>query len=553
MAYDNYYIADQFAMLAKLMDIHGENSFKSKSYSIAAFNIEKLPVQLSSVEKSEISSIKGIGDSSAKKIIEILETGKLKVLDEMIVKTPTGVAEMLNIKGLGPKKIATVWKEMGIESIGELLYACNENRLTLFKGFGEKTQKNVQEAIEFYTRSQGNYLYAQVEEHTNKLSAALAKVFPQSLLSITGTFRRQLEIITSLEWVTTIDEEKLTGYFEALGYKVAKQSSAFIDFTGPENILLQFHLVDADNFYQKLFETSCSEEFSDKWQSDYKNINYKNLKSEDEIFQRAGLPVIPAAIREKTTVFEAASAQNLPDLIQPGDIKGIIHSHSTWSDGSDTLENMAKAAIAQGFEYLVISDHSKSAFYANGLQEDRIIRQHLEIDELNRQLAPFKIFKSIESDILNDGSLDYPDNVLERFDLVIASVHSNLKMSLEKAMSRLLAAIANPYTTILGHLSGRLLLSRPGYPLDYPAIIAACAANNVVIELNAHPRRLDMDWRWIDMAIANNVLISIDPDAHAADAFKDCRYGVLSAQKAGVSKKNNLSSFSLKEFEEFIS
>jgi DNA polymerase (family X) len=262
--------------------------------------------------------------------------------------------------------------------------------------------------------------------------------------------------------------------------------------------------------------------------------------------------LIAPALREKETILAKAASGPLPELIKPTDIKGIIHCHSTWSDGSDSLEDMANAAIKQGYEYLVISDHSKSAFYANGLQEDRIIQQHVMIDELNKKLAPFKIFKSIESDILNDGSLDYPDPVLQRFDLVIASVHSNLKMPIEKAMSRLLAAIRNPYTTILGHLSGRLLLSRPGYPLDYPAIIGACAENKVVIELNAHPRRLDLDWRWIDMAIEKNVLISIDPDSHAADAYGDCRYGVLAAQKAGLTAKHNLSSYSLTEFETFL-
>jgi len=214
---------------------------------------------------------------------------------------------------------------------------------------------------------------------------------------------------------------------------------------------------------------------------------------------------------------------------------------------------MAKAAMAQGFEYLVISDHSKSAFYANGLTEERIQQQHLQIDELNRKLTSFKIFKSIESDILNDGSLDYSNSILSTFDLVIASIHSNLKMTEEKAMLRLIKAIENPYTTILGHLTGRLLLSRKGYPVDHKKIIDACAANNVVIELNAHPSRLDIDWKHIDYALNKNVLISIDPDAHVTDGFNDVRYGVLMAQKAMVTKEQNLSSFSLKEFDAFVS
>ena len=213
---------------------------------------------------------------------------------------------------------------------------------------------------------------------------------------------------------------------------------------------------------------------------------------------------------------------------------------------------MANAAKEQAFEYLVISDHSKSAFYAQGLHEEKINAQHRLIDELNNKLTGFKIFKSIESDILYDGSLDYSNTILTTFDLVIASVHSILKMTEEKAMQRLIRAIENPYTTILGHMTGRLLLSRKGYPVDHKKISDACAANNVVIELNAHPSRLDIDWRHIDYALEKNVLISIDPDAHSLDGFDDILYGVLVAQKAMVTKANNLSSFGLKELEAFL-
>mgnify|MGYP003337556105 FL=1 len=228
----------------------------------------------------------------------------------------------------------------------------------------------------------------------------------------------------------------------------------------------------------------------------------------------------------------AKHKKNLPNCIQENDIKGIIHSHSTWSDGIHSIEQMATAAKAAGYQYLVISDHSRTAFYANGLEIERIIAQHKEIDQLNKKLAPFVIFKSIESDILNDGSLDYPEQVLESFDIVIASIHSNLKMTEEKAMFRLLNAINNPYTSILGHPTGRLLLSRKGYPVNHSTIIEACANNNVVIELNAHPRRLDIDWRFINEAVQNEVLISINPDAHAIEGFEDCKYGVKVAQRS---------------------
>jgi DNA polymerase (family 10) len=261
---------------------------------------------------------------------------------------------------------------------------------------------------------------------------------------------------------------------------------------------------------------------------------------------------IPAPLREDPAIIDRAIQFSLSPLIHFSDIKGIIHSHSNWSDGLHTIEDMANACIEQGFEYLVISDHSKSAFYANGLSEERIREQHVYVEELNRKLAPFHIFKSIECDILNDGRLDYSDDVLSTFDLVITSVHSNLKMTEEKAMSRLLTAIQNPFTRILGHPTGRLLLSRAGYPVDHKTLIDACAAHGVVIELNAHPRRLDLDWRWISYALQKNVMISIDPDAHSISGYHDIHYGVLAAQKGGVTASDNLSSYSLEQMKKFI-
>jgi DNA polymerase (family 10) len=277
-----------------------------------------------------------------------------------------------------------------------------------------------------------------------------------------------------------------------------------------------------------------------------------NAPSEEAIFNAAGMAYIPPFLREGFNELALARQQQLPQVIAPGDIKGIIHSHSSWSDGESSLEEMAAAAKAQGFEYLVISDHSRSAFYANGLSIERVLAQHEEIDALNKKLAPFRIFKSIESDILNDGTLDYPDEILVKFDLVIASVHSNLKMTEEKAMARLLKAIENPYTTVLGHMTGRLLLSRNGYPVDHKAVIDACAANNVVIELNAHPRRLDIDWTWLPYALEKNVLISIDPDAHSIHGYLDIHYGTLAAQKGGVTQANNLSSFTAAMLDDYL-
>jgi len=544
-------ISNNFSLLAKLMDIHGENPFKAKSYAAAAFSVDKIATPLSEMQQNSIFSIKGIGESAGNRIIEMLQTGKLQILEDIIQNTPQGVLEMLKIKGIGPKKIATIWKELEIETLGELLYACNENRLTLYKGFGEKTQQNIKESIEFYMGTMGRYLYQQVESFSKELEKILTTSLPFTF-QLTGEMRRQMEIIDSIDWVTNANAESLIAFMHSISFQLKDQNPLKISFKNEQNITVQFWLATQENFQSILFETSCSEEFLNEWIKITQWNKSGSYPSEDSIFSAYDCCPIPPAQRETASIIHQAQRNELSSIITIDDIAGIIHSHSTWSDGGNSLEEMAKAAIEKGLKYLVISDHSKSAFYANGLSIERVAAQHKEIDQINQQLAPFKIFKSIESDILNDGSLDYPDEILSSFDLIIASVHSNLKMNEEKANARLLKAIENKYTSILGHMTGRLLLSRAGYPINHELIIDACAANGVVIELNAHPRRLDIDWRWIEKALQKNVLISINPDAHTIDGYNDCKFGVMVAQKAGLSKQQNLSSFNLSQFEQFV-
>jgi len=548
---DNNTISDLLSLLAKLTDIHEENSFRSKSYSAAAFTVDKLPTPLAEMDRDKIFSIKGIGESSGKKILEALDNGRIKALDDMIAKTPKGILEMLQIKGLGPKKIRTIWKEMEIESIGELLYACQENRLLLFKGFGEKTQKNVADSIEFYLRSQGHYLYAEIESYALTVQERLSSVFPEARFELTGGFRRQLLILEKLDWVTTVAPEVLDAHFKGLDFTVAQPDPDTRVYSGVENVPLQFVFTHELSFTRTLFTTSCSAEFLSAVEA-LPGWKAQDAADEEALFAAMGLHFIPTPMRERAEVVAKAAKAAIPTLISTDDVRAIIHSHSNWSDGMLPVADMAKACIAKGLEYLVISDHSRSAFYANGLSMERIREQHLHIDELNAKLAPFRIFKSIECDILNDGALDYTDDVLSTFDLVITSVHSNLKMTEEKAMQRLMGAIRNPYTTILGHMTGRLLLSRNGYPVDHHAVIDACAEHGVCIEINAHPRRLDMDWAWIPYAMEKGVMLSINPDAHAAEGFNDIRFGVLAAQKGGLTKAFNLSSLGLTDFEAYI-
>lgn len=547
---DNYAIADQLSLLSKLMDIHGENAFKSKSYSSAAFSLEKLPQQVATLSPDKIFKIKGIGESVGGKIIEIIETGELQQLKEYLAKTPPGVLEMMNIKGLGPKKINVLWKEMSIDTIEELKKACEENRVAGKKGFGEKTQQNILESIRFQQQNSGKYLYAKIESFAEAFTEKLKEKFTNYKFELTGSYRRQLEIIDSLDWVTTAPADELETYLTGIDMQLVANRDNMLIVSAENTLLLRFYTTSFSGFYSTLFRTSSGEKFLEAWKEDLDN---QHFTSEEDIFKNAGINYIPSFLREQKEVIKKAGTYNFNNLVQTSDIKGLIHSHSNWSDGAYTLDEMAQELISLGFEYLVISDHSKAAYYANGLSEQRIKEQHRYIDELNKKLAPFKIFKSIECDILNDGTLDYENKILSTFDLVITSVHSNLDMDEEKAMKRLLGAITNPYTTIMGHMTGRLLLRRKGFPVDHKTIIDACAEHKVAIEINANPNRLDMDWRWIDYALSKNVLLSINPDAHTTEEFHNIRYGVLVAQKGGLTKQKNLSSFSLNEFETFLS
>ncbi|MEI7801187.1 MAG: PHP domain-containing protein, partial [Bacteroidota bacterium] len=317
--------------------------------------------------------------------------------------------------------------------------------------------------------------------------------------------------------------------------------------------LFQISFAEKNNFFKNLFITTGNDLHVDEVKKRIADFDSKNFSSEEEIYQAANLQFVLPELREGLNEIELATQNNLPELIEPKEILGVVHAHSIWSDGINSIEEMARYSMKLGYEYLFMSDHSQTAVYAKGLSRERVLQQHEEIDLLNKKLSPFKIFKGIESDILNDGSLDYDEDILSRFDFVIASIHQNFKMSEEKATARLIRAIENPYTTILGHPTGRLLLSRPGYPVNHKEIIDAAAKNNVIIEINAHPWRLDIDWRWIQYAMEKNVLISINPDAHNTSGIHDIHYGTLAARKGMLTKTKTFNTKSLSEVEQYIS
>lgn len=525
-------IAQALKLTAQLMELHEENPFKINSIANAAYKLDKTDMDLRGKSLSELEQIEGIGKSIASKINELQVSGNLKELAEMVSKTPSGVIEMLRIKGIGPKKVGQLWRELEIESTGELLYACNENRLIALKGFGEKTQDQVKKQIEFFQLNIGKFHYASVEKFAFDLMDALKKKYKTEMVSLTGAMRRKCEIIEEIDILIACGDD-----------------ISIAEIENPSNIRINIITCAPEQFYNKLFETTAAAEHL----SQISYLNTQIFFSEEEIYKKYNLQYIEPELREGLNEITLAKENKIPQLITLSDLRGILHNHSTYSDGINTLKDMAEYCKELGYEYLGICDHSQSAFYAEGLKPDRVFSQHAEIDELNKKLFPFKIFKGIESDILNDGSLDYTEDVLKSFDFIVASVHSNLKMSEEKATARLLKAIENPYTTILGHPTGRLLLSRPGYPIDHKKIIDACATNGVVIELNAHPYRLDIDWRWIQYCMERGVKISINPDAHEKSGYQDMYYGTCAARKGMLTKEMCFNTLSLSEIELYFS
>lgn len=552
LSMDNKTISRNLNLLSQLMELHGDNPFKIKSLASAAYKISKLPFSIAEKRQDEIEKIDGMGKSTAAKITELVTTGTIAEMDQLLEQTPVGIVEMLSIQGLGPKKVLIIWKELGIENTGELYYACNENRLVEAKGFGSKTQEEIKKAIDFKMANSGHFLYATVEKSAETLVGKLQGLWNTKNICLTGAFRRRSETLEGLDILIAVPRQKVIPELENSGLTILDQNEQEIQTEFANGIKICFRFCEDYQFYWQLFkQTGNTEHVEEVIRLLGKEI--EEVRSEEEIYKLAGLQYIEPELREGITRIEGAKNSSIPQLITFYDLKGTLHNHSTWSDGVHTLEEMALFCRDElKISYLGISDHSKTAFYAGGLKEEQIIRQHREIDELNAKLTPFHIFKGIESDILYDGTLDYADEILSTFDFVVASIHSIFKMTEEKATDRLITAIENPYTTILGHLTGRLLLSRSGYPVDHRKVIDACAANHVVIEVNSNPLRLDMDWRWHRYALEKGVMLSINPDAHRNDGFYDMHYGVLVARKGGLSAEKCLNSFCLKEITEFF-
>jgi len=518
---DNRDIARQFALLANLMELHGENAFKTKAYSSAYLSLRKWDTPIETMAVEDIDSIPGVGHSVIAKIKELLTTGHIEVLDALKERTPEGIQQLLSVKGLGPKKVKVIWDALKIESPAELLYACTENRLIKLPGFGLKSQEDLRQKISYFLDSQNRYLYGNIEKELSFFLQELKTSLPGHRIEWVGEYATMSPVISHIQCLISppVNTDILSG-FDYIAVREQKDESTF-DILFDERISMTLHMCQAADFLQHWSRFTMSKSLYEKIEA---SVVLTGDHHYDRALREAGMEGLPVELMDKEGI-ENASADTWADLVTTGDLKGILHNHSTYSDGMNSLEEMCVYVRDHGYQYFSICDHSRSAFYANGLQEERVLEQMEEIDRLNAKLAPFKIFKGIESDILGDGALDYEPEILEKFDLVVASIHSNLRMDEAKAMSRLIAAIENPYTRILG----------------------------VAIELNANPLRLDVDYTWMDYCMEKEVWVSINPDAHSRAQVDYVRYGVYAARKGGLKVKYCLNALPLEAFEKWIS
>lgn len=552
-----------------LLELKGESPFKSIAYANAARRLESLDEDLDAlVSRGGLTSIKGIGEALSRKITELVTTGRLEYYEKLKASVPPGHLEMLRIPGLGPKKIRALHEKLSIETLGELEYACMENRLVELPGFGARTQEKILAGIEHLKRYRERRLCSEALAAAEPLLAKLQGHPGVVEASMAGSLRRGNETVKDIDLVAAAnDSDALSSWFasqldvESVIARGGTKVSVFLK----AGINADLRIVSPREYPFALHHFTGSKEHNVAMRGRAKQLGIKmneyglfrddallTCRSEQEVFAALGLAWVPPELRENTGELEAAETGVMPSLVEMKDIRGIFHIHTTASDGASTLEALVAAAKRMGLEYIGITDHSESAFYAGGLTPEDVRKQHRAIDALNRRDPAFRIFKGIEADILPDGRLDYDEATLGSFDFVIAAVHSHFGMSGEEMTRRILRALENRRTTILAHPTGRLLLAREPYALDLERVIDAAAALGKVIELNANPHRLDLDWRYCKYAKRQGARIAVNPDAHHVEGLADMRYGLSIARKGWLEAPDIINSMGLEEMTAFL-
>jgi DNA polymerase (family 10) len=542
---------------ADLIELTDGNPYRARAFQRAARALGALNEAVSTrLEAGTLTAVDGIGDSMAEHVADIAASGTFALHDELLNAIPPGLLDVLRVNGLGTKRTRRLWKELGITSLDELEDAATSDRITALDGFGDKTQQNILENVRRLRAYESQWRYAEAWTAVAPLLDALRTHPAVARAEPTGPLRRSPETVEQVDLlVATDDPDAIQSLLDDTLPSAVEIEDSSLQGTLTEGIPLRVHRTSPARFGTAWWETTGS----DAHRSALTSATGAPADHDDEtaLFEAAGLAFIPPELREDRGELSAAADGPLPTLITTDDLQGSLHNHSTYSDGADSLQDMAEAARTKGFTYFGICDHSQSLQIASGLSPDEVQQQQEEIDRLNREYAKneidFRIFSGIESDILRDGSLDYEDAVCSTFDFVVASVHTGFSMTEAEATERVVRAVHNPNTRILGHPTGRLLLSREGYPLDHERVIDACAEAGVAIELNANPYRLDLDWRWVRHATDRGVLISINPDAHATDELDYVRWGVAVARKGWLTAEQCLNAKSRSAFSDWLS
>ena len=570
-------IADTLESIAQMLEIKGENVFKIRAYTNAARALETYPGDLvAAAGEGRLGEIPGVGKAIAEKITELVATGQLAYFESLKAEFPPGLFAMFELQGLGPKKIKALWETLGVTTVPELEKACKDGRVAELPGFGKKTSDNILAAIQSRAKHAGRFRLGSIAADAERMVAELRELPEVFQAAIAGSYRRRKEVVGDLDFiVATNTPEAVSEFFvqhemveSVIAHGPTKSSVRFRSgiqadlrvvksaeypfalnyFTGSKehNILMRQRAL-ARGWTLNEYRLALAEKPETRNQ---KPETPPEIRDEPELYRALGLDYVEPELREACGEFAAAEAHTLPDLIETENLRGTFHNHTTASDGRSTLAEMAEAAQELGLQYLGIADHSKSSVQAHGLETDRLLAQIAEIKALNATFdGHFRIFAGSEVDIHKDGSLDFPDHLLERLDYVVASVHSSFSLTEVEMTKRLIRAMENPHVTMLGHLTGRLLLSRDGYAVNVPAIIEAAAATGTMIELNANPKRLDMDWRWWPLAKEKGVRCVINPDAHHTSHLQFLHFGVGIARKGWLTRKEVVNCLPLGEIE----
>jgi len=545
---DKFEVARTLDEIARYVELSEPNRFKALAFEKAARAIASLdrdPADL--IALGDLQKTPGIGKTTASVVEEVVRTGKSRYLDELRKQYPPGIFELLRVPRLGLKKIGLLHDKLGVGSLDDLEAACRAGRLTSLRGFGEKTQQKILEGIAYARKRQSNFLLPVGIEVGETIRQQLALIDAIENGEVSGSVRRRLEVIRNVNIaVATRDPKSVSRALAKVVADLEEVDESTFKGIARNEIEVYFHLASPREFGSTLLRTTGSEEFV---RALLERAGDKPAKTEEEIFERAGVPYVPPERRENA---DDLNRKRRRALVKLEDIRGTFHVHTTFSDGRNTVLEMLTAARQRGFQYVGLSDHSKSAFYAGGLSEEGLRQQQAEIARHEQEVTPMRVFRGTEADILADGGIDYETATLTTFDFVIASIHSRFGMSRDEMSERILRALDNPYVTFLGHLTGRLLLAREGYTMEFDRVFEKAGERGVMIEINGNPRRLDIDWRLVGRAYDRGVRFSIHPDAHSIQEYNALITGTWVARKAGLSPREIFNTKPVDEVAEYL-